>query len=248
MSCDLDEATPVGAIYRVGREPDAWELPDWRFATGEPPTFGMRFDDAEGEYRVLYAGSSELACFVETTATYRLDAVLEAALGDIEVDEDDREAGEVPSGHLPSTWPRGRRVGSATTVGVYASVGGLRSMAFLNAHRDLRRLMLTVGVPGLDGAALRLTTPRTLTQRISRIVFDCSGTDDRQQFAGIHYLSKYGDDIRCWAVFEQARTGAAGVEAIDQRPVDEADAALREALQILGIRIWDVDASRSVDP
>ena len=95
MSCDLDEATPVGAIYRVGREPDAWELPDWRFATGEPPTFGMRFDDAEGEYRVLYAGSSELACFVETTATYRLDAVLEAALGDIEVDEDDREAGEV---------------------------------------------------------------------------------------------------------------------------------------------------------
>jgi hypothetical protein len=38
---------------------------------GDDLTFGNRFDDAEGRFRVLYAASSPLACYLETLARYR---------------------------------------------------------------------------------------------------------------------------------------------------------------------------------
>src|SRR6516225_2342552 len=36
-----------GLIYRIGREPDPWSVPDWASA-GPDGTFGNRFDDPEG--------------------------------------------------------------------------------------------------------------------------------------------------------------------------------------------------------
>ena len=49
--------TPVGArpeqlVFRIGRRPDPWEWPDWRFA-GPGGTFGNRWDDPLGQYRVM---------------------------------------------------------------------------------------------------------------------------------------------------------------------------------------------------
>ena len=54
-----------GVIYRLGRKPDPWSVPDWASA-GPDGTFGNRFDDPEGIYRVLYASSQRLGCFLET--------------------------------------------------------------------------------------------------------------------------------------------------------------------------------------
>lgn len=56
-----------GVIYRLGRKPDPWAPPDWASA-GPDGTFGNRFDDPDATYRVLYASSQRLGCFVETLA------------------------------------------------------------------------------------------------------------------------------------------------------------------------------------
>ena len=67
--------SPPQLIYRIGRKPDAWQPPDWALASTDG-TFGNRFDDPEGYYRVLYAASQELSCFIETLARFRPDLTL----------------------------------------------------------------------------------------------------------------------------------------------------------------------------
>ena len=52
----LEGKTPPETIYRIGRKPDPWQPPDWSRANPDG-TFGNRFDDPEGYYRVLYAAS-----------------------------------------------------------------------------------------------------------------------------------------------------------------------------------------------
>ena len=51
---DLESKRPAGPLFRVGRERDAWAIPDWAYAK-EDGTFGNRFDDPMGVYRVLDA-------------------------------------------------------------------------------------------------------------------------------------------------------------------------------------------------
>lgn len=50
---------PEGPLYRVARAPDQWAWPDWSYA-GTDGTFGNRFDDPDGSYRVLYASSTRV--------------------------------------------------------------------------------------------------------------------------------------------------------------------------------------------
>ena len=64
-----------GVIYRLGRRPDPWAPPDWASA-GPDGAFGNRFDDPDATYRVLYASSQRLGCFVETLARFRIDPTL----------------------------------------------------------------------------------------------------------------------------------------------------------------------------
>jgi RES domain len=79
MTTALTAARPGGRLHRVGRAPDAWAWPPWAYA-GEDGTFGNRFDDPAGEYRVLYASSQRVGPFLETLARYRTDPALR--LGD----------------------------------------------------------------------------------------------------------------------------------------------------------------------
>jgi len=69
-----------GVIHRLGRKPDPWAPPDWASA-GPDGTFGNRFDDPDATYRVLYASSQRLGCFVETLARFRIDPTLLAESG-----------------------------------------------------------------------------------------------------------------------------------------------------------------------
>jgi len=57
------------------RRPDVRQPPDW-FLANSVGTFGNRFDGPDGYYRVLYASSRRLACFVETLARFRPDITL----------------------------------------------------------------------------------------------------------------------------------------------------------------------------
>jgi len=67
----------------VARVPDSWAWPDWA-NVGSDGTFGHRWDDPEGLYRVLYASSSPLGAFVEVLARFRPDPHILEALKEIE--------------------------------------------------------------------------------------------------------------------------------------------------------------------
>jgi hypothetical protein len=60
MTPPLGATRPTGLLYRVGRAPYAWVVAPWLYA-GEDGTFGNRYDDPAGEYRVLYAASKPRA-------------------------------------------------------------------------------------------------------------------------------------------------------------------------------------------
>ena len=97
-----------GVIYRIGRKPDPWSVPDWASA-GPDGTFGNRFDDPEGMYRVLYASSQRLGCFLETLGRFRVDSKLLAELAEIEGEDD-----YCPLGEVPLEWIEKRIMGVAT--------------------------------------------------------------------------------------------------------------------------------------
>lgn len=213
-------------VYRIGRQPDPWVWPDWRYA-GADGTFGNRFDDPQGTYRVLYASTHRLATFLECLAPFRPDPAVIAEYAAIETDDADPEP--PLGGEVPVEWLDGRCIGTATLTGDYVELGHHQTLAELR-HVMARRLVHH-GVTELDAATIRLTTPRALTQEISRYVFDDT-TAGARRWNGISYLSKYGDDLDNWAVFEPAAPTVIGLDLIDQRDRD-----LAEALQLHGLRM-----------
>jgi hypothetical protein len=66
-------------VYRVGRRPDPWAWPNWAHA-GRDGTFGNRYDDPGGVYRVLYASSDRVGTFLDPG-----DPDLDAALALLEL-------------------------------------------------------------------------------------------------------------------------------------------------------------------
>jgi hypothetical protein len=177
------------AIHRIGRQPDPWQYPDWSRANPDR-TFGNRFDDPNGEYRVLYASSQRLGCFLETLARYRPDMALYAELREI-AGEDDL----VPAGIVPQEWFCNRMMGSANAHGRFADVGASDWLA--NLRRTLASLLIRHGIPDLDASVLQRSGPRVLTQNVSDVIY-------KEGFNGIRYLSKYGHNIENWALFEPA--------------------------------------------
>jgi hypothetical protein len=174
-----------GVIYRLGRNP--WSVPDWASA-GPDGTFGNRFDDPEGMYRVLYASSQRLGCFLETLARFRVDLKLLAELAQIKGEDD-----YCPLGEVPLEWIEKRMMGVATAGGEYADICSSewisRLRIVLAAHLE------KFGLEDLDASVLQMTAPRNLTQLVSRVVFS-------EGLAGIYYRSKYGHDVENWALFE----------------------------------------------
>jgi hypothetical protein len=53
----LESKRPAGPLFRVGRRPNAWTTSDWAYSK-EDGTFGNRFDDPKGVFRVLCASFS----------------------------------------------------------------------------------------------------------------------------------------------------------------------------------------------
>ena len=205
-----------GVIYRLGRKPDPWSAPDWAWA-GQDGTFGNRFDDPEGMYRVLYASSQRLGCFLETLARFRVDPRLLAELAEIEGEDD-----YCPLREVPLEWAEKRMMGVATAGGEYADIC---SSGWIGRLRNLLAVHLVkFGFDDLDASVLQQTAPRILTQFVSRIVFS-------NGFAGIYYRSKYGHDIENWALFEPFQ-----IRVQDPEPILPDDADLQRALQLHSLK------------
>lgn len=93
-----------GEVYRVGFPPDPWAWPGWEFARNDG-RFGGRWDDANGEFRTIYAATTLLGCLLEVLAPLRPDPVVAAELDQItEDDEDAEDHPTTPAGTLSRTW------------------------------------------------------------------------------------------------------------------------------------------------
>jgi hypothetical protein len=206
---------PSGVIYRLGRVPDPWAVPDWASA-GPDGTFGNRFDDPDATYRVLYASSQRLGCFLETLARFRIDPKLAAELAAIEGEDD-----HFPLGEVPVEWLQKRILGVATADGEYADICSSEWISRL--RKSLAVHLSRFSVEDIDASVLQKTAPRTLTQFVSRIVFYAG-------FSGIYYLSKYGHDIENWALFEPFQIQ---VRAPERVPAEDPDLKLALRLHSL---------------
>jgi hypothetical protein len=201
-------------------------LPDWSFARPDK-TFGNRWDDPLGKYRVHYACSQPVGAYLEKLAPFRPDLIAASGIGSI--------AGGgtgSPPGKLPASWLKGQMLGEAAPNGEYAHLGHSRSLAFVRTTMATR--LITYGITDLDAATIRLSTLRRLTQEISRDVYDATGPSG-SRFAGIRYASRLGDELANWAIFESTPSA---IQIIAVRPIDLLDPDLLEALDILGIELY----------
>jgi hypothetical protein len=218
MTPPLAIARPDGWIYRVAREPDAWAWPDWIYAH-EDLTFGSRFDDPRGEYRVLYASSRREGAFAETLARFRVDVHVAAEQHAIDGDPEDAGYPEpLAAGVVPREWLDTRLLGTARHSGGFVDLGHSDSLAHL--RMALADRVLHHGLDDLDAGDVRRRAPRRLTQEISRYLFERGRDDDGAAVAGVRYLSRLGDELVNWAIFEPNDPSDAASEPID--PDDEA--------------------------
>jgi hypothetical protein len=215
----LEGKTPPQTIFRIARRPDPWEPPDWSRANPDG-TFGNRFDDPEGYYRVLYAASQKLSCFLETLARFRPDLSLLAELNEIDGEND-----FLPLGCVPHEWCAERLLGSASVQGNYANIYAAEWIALL--RRWLAGECLRLGLNDLDASVLQSRAPRRITQLASLEV-------RQRNFDGIYYRSRYGHDLENWALFEPFRLSRATAQAFASD-----DLTFLEALRILGLKIAD---------
>src|SRR5262249_56020041 len=93
---DLEGIRPPGRVTRIGRRPNPWAWPPWE-AQHSDATFGNRWDDPEGIYRVLYAATQLRGADVEVVPRFRPDPVVVAELGKIDGAEDQHRIGIVPA-------------------------------------------------------------------------------------------------------------------------------------------------------
>lgn len=214
MTPQLRPAELPDVAYRLGREPDPWDWPDWTYAR-EDGTFGNRYDDPDGQYRVLYAATERQTTFRECLARFRPDPALIAAA----IEEDDADAPPTrPPGHVKRSWLSRRLMGSATIMGDYCDVGHSESVQHL--REALAPRIIHYGLDDLDAGDLRRRAPRRLTQEISRYVFSVADESGGAVFQGIRYASRLGDDLLNWAIFEPNEPSVLTTSEIDENDSD----------------------------
>jgi hypothetical protein len=200
---------------------------------GPDGTFGNRYDDPDGEYRVLYASDQRRGAFLETLSRFRVDVQLLAELDAIEGDERDDAFPTVPGGVVPSVWLATRRIGTATAASLwFVDVAHSESLAQLRGRLAPR--LVHYGLDDLDAGDLRRRAPRAFTQEISRYVFEHGAAPSGEPVAGIAYRSRLGDELTNWAIFEGHQLDEV-VEADANIAADDPD--LVAALATLGLKL-----------
>jgi hypothetical protein len=186
-------------LFRVGYEPDPWSWTPWEFAPSGG-TFGGRWDDPDGTYRVVYAGASAFACYVEVPARFRPDAALISGRGAIIGCPEDEHYPTVAPGLVPRSWSTPRRLGEAELTGRFVDVQHFNSIAQLRLLFVQRALGLRLA--DFDGSAIRQYEPRILTQEVSLYLYRNSSPI----YDGIYFESRHGNDLELYAIYERSAT------------------------------------------
>ena len=207
---------------------DPWAWPAWEYAASDG-TFGNRWDDPEGVYRVLYAGSSLHGCFVEVLSRFRKRPAFIAGLEAISGSPD-----AIPPGAVPRDWLNGRAIGEAApAAGMFADLRESASLTHL--HESLAARLVHYRIPELDAAAIRQSAPRKFTQEVSSYVYRQTDNDGNPLFVGIAYRSRFGDEFTNWAIFE--RPDRAAISSPATRPITADDPDFQAALKTLGLAL-----------
>jgi hypothetical protein len=106
-----------------------------------------------GVYRVLYASSQRLGCFVETLARFRVDVSFIADLALMENGEDDFTA----IGTVRRAWIKGRCIGTANVEGEYADIYALGWVSHLRTA--LAAVAVKLGMEDIDLSSLERAEP-----------------------------------------------------------------------------------------
>ena len=230
----LEVVRPPSCLFRVSRRPDPWTWPDWAHVSDDR-TFGNRWDDPRGIYRVVYAASQRQGAFLEVLARFRPDPAVVAGLERIT-----GEADAIAPGRVPASWLRKRVMGEASVFGTFAHVGRSRSLAHL--RRLMTARLVHYGLSDLDAGTIRLSAPRRLTQEISRCVFEMTEVGSVEpSYHGICYLSRLGDELENWAIFEVSEPSG-GEPRIEPGAVSELspeDSDFQAALRVHGLTLVD---------
>jgi hypothetical protein len=148
------------------------------------------------------------------------------------IDGDPRDEGfpeAVPGGVVPAESIETRLIGTARHDGNFVDVGHSDSIANLRAA--LADRVLHYGLDDLDAGDLRRRAPRAFTQEISRYLFEHGRDHAGNAVAGVRYLSRLGDELVNWAIFEPNAPSDATSDTID--PSDEALRAVFERFDLI---------------
>jgi hypothetical protein len=221
----LNTRTPTGPLYRISWGTQPWEYPDWNRAgidsSSGAHTFGNRFDDPNAEYRVLYAASQLVSCYLEVLARFRPDYTLVEELQAMDGENDYQQIGIIPN-----EWFENRFIGTAEVEGNYADLYSPEWVSHLRSR--LQPLCVELGLHDFDVSVLIQAEKRIVTQRASSIVYDLGA------FAGIYYSSRHGLGLENWALFEFKATIN---PLIPVQRVSKSDPKLQEALGILHLAV-----------
>lgn len=231
MSPQLSLISPQVPLWRVGRRPEPWAWTPWEYSGG------ARWDDAEGNFRTVYAAESRFACFVELLATYRPDPAVAAVMADIVVDPDD--AKEFPTrlaGEIPRNWVDRHLISSAFVDGQYCDMTTAETIAALRP--TFIAAALEAGLADFDAAALKNSSPRQLTQSVATFLYQIEG-DDRL-LDGLRFGSRFGDELSVWAIFERPAdepfSRQLRIQTEDE--IARADPDIKRAMNLHGL-VWE---------
>lgn len=217
--------------WRVGFEPDPWAWPGWQWA-GADGRFHGRWDDSNGNFRTIYAGGTLRACLLEVLACFRPDSAVAAELAAIDGSNDAHPTNK--AGGLPYDWLEFRRAAHSNLVGRFCAVTVTESVVALRPH--FVSLTHRLRLHDFDAAALRDGGARELTQAVATHLHATTTA------AGVAFVSRHGDDLPMWAIFERAGDGTVSpcLTGTSSRRMDPDEESLREAMDLLGLH-WIAD-------
>jgi hypothetical protein len=207
-STELTIRENQGNVWHVEFAPDPWAWSDWNYAIDEG-RFNGRWDDLRGQFRTVYAGNTLYACLIEVLAKYRRDAALALELDGI--NEDPADTDELPARPAATVgydWLELRLAASAMLGGMFCDINASATIAALWPR--FARRAIEFGVNDFDHAALKDSGPRDLARSIASWLYAL--TDP--VIDGIEFSSRYGDDLRLWAVFERCPSGETNVSPL----------------------------------
>lgn len=191
---------------------------------------GNRFDSATGRFGVLYFGTDLETCFAETIARFRPS---EVAAQVVREEWRAEPAKYMAIGAVPADWRMTRvaiHVCLPKTV-LFLDLEDIASRNFLEEELSTQLVML--GEPRLDIATIRGHN-RDITRAISEWAY---GLDqiNKQQVAGIRYISRMGNDWECWAVFDKV---VSDIEVVEYHPILPNDQALLDVASAYDLTVF----------